>query len=156
MNFVLDGMLGKLARWLRMLGHDTKYSTEMGDTELIATAKKENRVLLTRDFALYQQAITKSIQAYYVEGKTEPERLSEIADRFGIVLAINLEISRCPKCNAKIEPITKEKITDKVEKNTLIYYKEFWVCPNCGAVYWQGAHWTKIYATIEEAKKFGK
>ncbi len=156
MNFVLDGMLGKLARWLRMLGHDTNYSAEMTDTELIDTAKKENRVLLTRDFALYQHAITKGIQAYYVEGKTEPERLSEIADRFDIALSINLEISRCPKCNTKIKPIAKEKIADKVEKNTLIHYNEFWVCPNCGAVYWQGAHWTKIYATLEEAKKFEK
>ncbi len=153
MNFVLDGMLGKLTRWLRMMGHDSKYSTKLGDAELLSVAKNENRVLLTRDFALYQQAIAKNIQAYYVEGNTEPERLSEIASRFGIPLEMNLEISRCPKCNTKITPIAKEKIADKVEKNTLAHYNEFWLCPNCGAVYWQGAHWTKIHATLKEAKK---
>jgi uncharacterized protein with PIN domain len=64
-----------------------------------------------------------------------------------------LEDSRCPKCNAKLASASKEEIADKVEKNTLIHYNEFWNCPSCGAVYWQGAHWTKIWATLKEAKE---
>ncbi len=146
-------MLGKLARWLRMMGHDAKYSNNLDDVELLNIAKAENRVLLTRDLALYQQAIAKNLEALYVEGLTEPERLSELAKRYNIPLTIDLEKSRCPKCNTKINPVPKEEITDKVEKNTLTYYDEFWLCPNCGAVYWQGAHWTKIRATLEEAEK---
>ena len=153
MNFILDGMLGKLVRWLRMMGHDVKYSTALDDAELLAIAKKENRVLLTRDLALYQQSVAKDIEAYYVEGNTEPERLAELSERFGIPLAIDLEKSRCPKCNTQLAAVPKEEIADKVEKNTLLYYNEFWKCPNCGAVYWQGAHWTKIRATLEEAKQ---
>lgn len=153
MNFILDGMLGKLARWLRMMGHDVKYSNKLGDTELLVIAKKDSRVLLTRDFALYQQAIAKGIETYYVEGTTETERLTDLARRFHIALAIDLEKSRCPKCNAKLELVPKEEIADKVEKNTLIHYDVFWKCPNCGAVYWQGAHWTEIRATLEKAEK---
>jgi uncharacterized protein with PIN domain len=53
-NFILDGMLGKLARWLRMMGHDVKYSNKMDDAELLVIAKKDSRVLLTKDFALYR------------------------------------------------------------------------------------------------------
>jgi len=146
-------MLGKLARWLRMMGHDTQYSTKLNDAELLAVARSEKSVLLTRDLALYQQAAAKSIEAYYVEGNTEPERLAEMAARFGIPLEIDLEKSRCPKCNTKIAVVPKEEIADKVEKNTLLYYSEFWKCPYCGAFYWQGAHWTKIRATLEEAKE---
>jgi uncharacterized protein len=153
LDFVLDGMLGKLARWLRMMGYDAKYSNNMNDVELLDIAKAENRVLLTRDLALYQQAIAKNLEALYVEGLTEPERLSELAKRYNIPLTIDLEKSRCPKCNTKINPVPKEEIADKVEKNTLTYYDEFWLCRNCGAVYWQGAHWTKIRATLEEAEK---
>ena len=153
MDFVLDGMLGKLVRWLRMMGHDVKYSNNMNDVELLNIAKTEKRVLLTRDLALYQQAIARNLDAFYVEGLTEPERLSELASRYGIPLAIDLEKSRCPKCNTKINPVPKEAVSGKVEKNTLLYYSEFWMCPNCGAVYWQGAHWTKIRATLEEAKQ---
>ena len=62
-------MLGKLTRWLRMLGQDVIYTGSMDDKELIQKAKKENRVLLTRDRELYQQAIGKSTEAFFVEGK---------------------------------------------------------------------------------------
>jgi uncharacterized protein len=153
LNFVLDGMLGKLARWLRMMGHNVQYANNTEDNQLLAIAKTESRVLLTRDFALYQQAIIKNLEAYYVEGVTEAQRLSELSNRFSIALDIDLEKSRCPKCNTQLKTAPKEEIAEKVEKNTLLYYDQFWLCPNCGAVYWQGAHWSKIRATLEEAKK---
>ena len=156
MNFILDGMLGKLARWLRMMGHDTHYSTEMTDAELLSSASAENRILLTRDLQLFQQAASRGVQAYYVEGTSEPERLAELAKLIGIPIEIDLAQSRCPKCNAKISPASLEEIVGKVEKNTLIHYSEFWRCPNCDAVYWQGAHWTKIHATLQEAKEIRK
>ena len=153
MNFILDGMLGKLVRWLRMMGYNARYSNVAGDVELLAAAKTESRVLLTRDFALYEQAVAKHIEAYYVEGNTEPERLAEVAARFGIALEIDLEKSRCPKCNTKLAPVPKAEIAEQVERNTLVHYDDFWKCPGCGSVYWQGAHWIKIHATLEEAKQ---
>ena len=69
MKFLADSMLGKLARWLRMLGHDVTYNVELDDNVLLEVAKKENRVLLTRDLELYQRAIDKDLDAFYVEGK---------------------------------------------------------------------------------------
>ena len=156
MNFVVDGMLGKLTRWLRMMGHDVKYSNKLDDAELMVIAKKESRVLLTRDLALYQRAIAKGIEAFYVEGMTEPERLAELARRFSIPLVIDLKSSRCPRCNAPLQSVPKEKVVDRVEKNTFAHYDAFWECPNCRHVYWQGAHWTKIRATLEDAEKLKK
>jgi uncharacterized protein with PIN domain len=155
-NFVVDGMLGKLARWLRMMGHDATYSNVADDVDLLIKAMKENRVLLTRDFALYEQAVSKSVEAFYVEGSTGPERLAEISARFAFPLEIDIEKSRCPKCNTKINPIPKKEIAGEVKKNTLRNYDIFWKCPRCGAVYWQGAHWTKIRATLQEARHVPK
>lgn len=146
-------MLGKLTRWLRMMGHDALYSTVLSDSQLLEQAKKEDRILLTRDFALYQQAVGKGIQAYYVEGETEPQRLAEIAARFCIAITVDMQVSRCPKCNTQLASVPKMEIADKVEKNTFLHYDEFWRCTTCGAVYWQGAHWTKIYATLQEVKE---
>ena len=153
MNFLADGMLGKLTRWLRMLGQDVMYSTQLEDAELMAIAEKEQRVLLTRDSELYQRAIGKGIEAFYVEGKTEAEKLAELAERFGFPLTIDLTRSRCPRCNAEIRLTPKETLAGKVEPNTFIYYDEFWECSKCGRIYWQGAHWDGIRATLEEAKK---
>ncbi len=153
MNFILDGMLGRLARWLRMIGHDVIYSTNLTDFELIAMAKKESRVLLTRDLALYKEAVSKGLDAYYTEGLTETERLADLALRFGVQLEIDLEKSRCPRCNGKIFQVQKESIAGKVEQNTFIYYDAFWQCHSCGQVYWQGAHWKKICAILHEAEE---
>jgi uncharacterized protein with PIN domain len=152
-KFIADGMLGKLTRWLRMLGQDVTYSNQFEDAELIMTANKEHRVLLTRDSELCQRAIAKGIDAFYVEGRTEAEKLAELAERFDFPLTIDLKRSRCPTCNAKIRLTPKEKLAGKVEKNTFIYYDEFWKCSKCGNIYWQGAHWDGIRATLEEAKK---
>ncbi|MBM4400728.1 MAG: hypothetical protein FJ045_02130, partial [Crenarchaeota archaeon] len=96
MRFIADGMLGKLTRWLRMIGQDIKYSNQFEDEELIMTANKERRVLLTRDLELYQRAIAKGINAFYVEGRTEAEKLAELAKRFDFPLTIDLKRSRCP------------------------------------------------------------
>jgi len=151
-RFIADGMLGKLTRWLRMLGCNVKYSNKLDDAQLIVIAKKERRILLTRDLELFQQATAKGVNAFYLEGKTEAEKLAHMAKRFNIKLDIDMATSRCTKCNARVKPTSKEKVADKVEKSTLSHYNEFWECPKCGQIYWQGAHWTKIRKTLEAAK----
>lgn len=156
MKFIADGMLGKLTRWLRMLGHNVKYSNKLDDAQLIAIAKKERRILLTRDLELYQQATAKGVQAFYVDGQTEAENLAKIAQKFGISLDVDMKRSRCPKCNAQVKPIPKEKVAGRVEETTYAHYNEFWECPKCGQVYWQGAHWTRIRKTLETAKEISK
>ena len=153
MKFIADGMLGKLTRWLRMLGHDVEYSNELDDRQLIAAAKKERRILLTKDLELYQQATAKGVDVFYLSGQTEDERLAEMAKRFDIELDINMRTSRCPKCNAKVKPIPKAEAENKVEKSTLTYYDSFWKCSKCGQIYWQGAHWTRIQRTLKKAKE---
>ena len=149
-------MLGKLTRWLRMLGHNVKYSNKLDDAQLIMIAKKETRILLTRDLKLCQQASAKGVDAFYLEGKAETEKLAEIAKRFKIKLEIDMTTSRCPKCNAQVKTIPKEKVADRVEKSTFAYCNEFWECPKCGQIYWQGAHWTRIREKLEKAKEILK
>lgn len=146
-------MLGKLARWLRMLGHDVKYSNSLDDVQLLAMAKKGRRILLTRDFELYQRATSAGIDAFYVEGQTEEERLAALARRFNVELEIDMAASRCPKCNARVRPVSREKVREKVEKSTFDHYNEFWKCPRCGKIYWQGAHWVRIRKTLNTVEK---
>ncbi len=152
MKFLADSMLGKLARWLRMLGHDVTYNIQLNDNDLLELAKKENRVLLTKDLELYQRANAKGIDALYIEGKSESERLAEVAKRYSSTLEIDMEKSHCPVCNTKLEATPKEQLSGELEKNTFTYYDKFWKCPNCGQVYWQGAHWKQISNTLKEAQ----
>ena len=152
MKFITDGMLGKLTRWLRMLGYDVEYSSSLDDKRLIEVAKGGERILLTRDLELYQQAIARGAEAFLVEGETEVERLASLARRFGFKLEIDPSISRCPKCNTRVKSASKENVGDRVPKSTFSFYNEFWECPQCGQVYWQGAHWHRIEKTLSMAK----
>ncbi len=156
MKFLADGMLGKLTRWLRMLGCDVKYYNDLEDEELIKIAKEENRVLLTRDVQLYKRAITEYAQVYLVKCSTETERLTEVAQQFNLNLEIDVNNSRCPKCNAKLESVSKDKVIDKVPKATLRFFNDYWFCSDCGQVYWQGSHWQKIKQKLNEAKGLRK
>jgi len=146
-------MLGKLARWLRMLGQDVVYSVQLDDDQLLELAKTQQRALLTRDFELYKRAIARALDAYYVEGKTESDRLAEIAKRYGVPLEIDMEKSRCPVCNTKLKATSKEQLEGELEKNTYKFYDKFWKCPNCSQIYWQGAHWKQITNTLKEAQQ---
>jgi len=153
MKFIIDGMLGKLTRWLRMLGHNVKYSNATEDKELIRIAKTEGRVLLTRDLELYQQATSRDVKAFYVEGAKESERLANLAKRFKLELEIDVKISRCPRCNTKIKRVEKNAVKVKIPKNTFLKYEEFWQCPKCAQIYWRGTHWKRINKTLDEARK---
>lgn len=146
-------MLGKLTHWLRIMGHDVEYSTRLNDRKLLFIAKKERRVLLTRDLELYKEAISKEIEAFYVLCEDEQDRLAQLSKRYSISLEIAMSASRCPKCNTPVSPISKEKIKDQVQMNTYCAYDEFWECPKCHQIYWQGAHWTKIRETLSYAKQ---
>ena len=153
MKFIADGMLGKLTRWLRILGYDVKYSNKLDDAKLSAASKKERRILLTRDLGLYKQAIAKGIDAFYLEGETGEEKLAELAKRYNIDLKVDMRTSRCPKCNSRVKTVPKDKVADKVGKSTFAHYEEFWKCQKCGQIYWQGAHWKGIRRKLEDTRK---
>lgn len=152
MKFLADGMLGKLARWLRMLGQDVIYSIRFSDNELLDLAKTDGRVLLTKDFELYKRAISRGLDSFYVEGKTESAQLAEVYKRYGLTLAVDMDKAHCPLCNSKLQTASKEQLSEELEKNTYTYYDRFWKCPNCGQVYWQGAHWKQIVQTLTQAQ----
>jgi uncharacterized protein with PIN domain len=151
-KFLADGMLGKLARWLRMLGHDVVYSNELNDSELLEAGKNEKRVLLTKDLELYQRAVARGTESFYLEGEDAADQLAELGQRYSLILVIEMEKSHCPVCNTKLKATPKDQLSEGLEKNTLTYYEKFWKCPNCGQVYWQGAHWKQINNTLIEAK----
>jgi uncharacterized protein with PIN domain len=153
LEFIVDGMLGKVARWLRMLGYDTKYVNDMGDDDILKVALDEGRIILTRDYQLFRKANMHRIKAIFVEGDSHIEKLANISKQLNIRLEIDINKSRCPKCNAKIRVIGKEDIEDKIPKTTFKIYNDFWICTGCGQIYWRGSHWKKINSSLSQARE---
>jgi uncharacterized protein with PIN domain len=145
-------MLGKLTRWLRLLGHDVTYFRSADDEKLAELAQSENRILLTRDRELHQRVVSRGLTSVLVEETDDVGKLACLAGRFGFSLDVDLSVSRCSKCNALLEAVSKDVVVDAVPEGTAAHYNCFWRCMGCGQVYWRGAHWSRIEQTLEEAK----
>jgi len=154
MRFLLDGMLGRLTRWLRMIGCEARYAKNSSDTELIRVARENSLVLLTCDVQLYRAAIARNVECFLIQGANESERLANLAARFNIQLDIATERSRCPACGEVIKPANKDEIAPRIPTATFKLYQSFWICSNtsCAKIYWQGSHWKRIEETLENAR----
>jgi len=148
-------MLGRTARFLRLFGYNTLYSSSYSDPELIEIASEEDRVLLTRDVELHHQAVKRNVSSFLVIEKTHIGRITSIILRGHLNLELNPSKSRCATCNAKIIPISKEKVKDKVPLGTFSRFDEYWTCSNesCGKIYYQGPHWIKISEVYEQIRE---
>lgn len=144
MKLLCDHMLGSLARWLRFMGYDTAYPKAMEDRDLIAKAREEERVLLTRDKGL----AARFSGAIYVKSDVLAEQIRELAAL--LPLRVLDPLSRCSLCNTPIEPAPRDVVRDLVPEGVLSRQKEFWRCPSCGKIYWQGSHWDKMIERLND------
>lgn len=157
MKFIADRMLGRLARWLRLFGYDTIVikKQEEEDELLLELAEKEGRILVSRDRTLVRKAMKKSIKAYLIESSEIMEQLREMRREFNI--SFEPQMNRCTLCNStirKVEPGEMGLVKGKeyVHPATLESGTEFWLCDNCGQVYWLGTHWENIGERVEKLK----
>jgi len=155
LRFVVDGMLGGLARWLRMLGYETEYDPKTDDNTLLHESQQDGAILLTRDEELHNRAKSKGIASVLVLGETEEIRLAQLVKNIGISLEIDMATTRCPECGSQLKEISKEEAVSSVPSSSLRLYEKFWRCSNadCAKTYWVGSHWRKIRQTLEEARK---
>jgi len=147
-------MLGDVARWLRIMGYDTRYSRGYSDRELLSEAILTGRILVTRDRGLYAKARKVSIKAILVESTTIEERLAELSVKLGLEINVDPSRSRCPECNGVLERVTDKSIVrDRVPPLAYNTYNVFYVCTVCGRVYWEGSHWDNIRRIVESSRE---
>ncbi len=152
-RFACDAMLGRLARWLRLLGYYTFYSPKIRDDELLEVCIREDLNLLTRDVDFFKRATSYGLKVKLIQKNSFEEQFFEVAGFFGLNLSISPENSRCPECNGLIQSVDKEEIKNKVSANTLDSYNAFWICTNCGQVYWRGRMWRSMTRIVEKTKE---
>ena len=148
-EFAADGHLGKLVRDLRLLGIDVVYDPEAEDRQLVQTATRNNRALLTRDRRLLMHAAVQ--HGYYLRSQNPLEQTIEVLRRFDLGSILS-PFSRCLRCNALLQPAEKEKVIGQLEPLTKIYYNEFRRCTGCAQVYWSGSHFTKLQKRLEQIR----
>ncbi|UCF07703.1 MAG: Mut7-C RNAse domain-containing protein, partial [Thermoplasmata archaeon] len=140
-----DHMLGSLARWLRFLGFDTAYPQVLSDKELVEAAKREERILLTRDRDLAKR---KGISALYIQSTELDKQLEQVISTFN--LRIEEAFSRCSLCNSILTEVDKGSVKGRVPEKVYEWQDEFWRCEQCDKYYWQGTHYKNMEVKLKE------
>jgi len=146
-RFIVDTHLGRLARYLRLLGFDTRYGNHYQDDVIARLASQERRILLTRDRGLLKRSII--THGYYVRADQPRRQLQEVCDRLDLYRSIP-PFRRCTCCNGLLAPVAKERIVARLEPDTRRCVDEFWLCAGCGRIYWQGSHYERLWQLIRE------
>ena len=145
-RFVLDVHLGTVARRLRLAGVDAAYANDRDDDALIEQANAEQRVLLTQDRGLLRRR--KLWLGGCVRGARPDEQFRDVLDRFAPPLA---PWTRCTACNGLLSPVRKADVEPLLRPGTRRTYQSFSRCPDCGRVYWRGAHSKRLDVIVESA-----
>jgi uncharacterized protein len=140
-KFYCDEQLGKLARWLRIIGQDTAFARDIADDELLRRARAELRIVLTRDTRLAARA--DGVEVVWLTENYPFHQLREVVELFAGRLVIRV-FSRCPDCNGEVEAVAKDAVRDLVPPFVFMSQERFTRCRSCGKIYWQATHHARI------------
>jgi uncharacterized protein with PIN domain len=148
MKFLADAMLGRLAKWLRILGYDTAYFSQIEDSDLVRIARAEGRMLLTRDRELTRR---KGLKCLFIESDSFEEQMGQLSR--DLDLTVDGSASRCARCNTVLRSVDKEEVKERIPPYILRRHTHFSLCPQCDKVYWRGTHWQRMQQRLEDVRR---
>ncbi len=145
LKFAVDRMLGKLAKWLRVIGYDVIYGQHLSGYGLIRAARAENRLILTRDRGLQKKQPPDFL---FIESNHYREQLRQVIRACGL-RPLDRAFTRCLECNIVLEPRPKAAVEDNVPTYVFATQQNFSWCPKCRRIYWPATHHQRM---LEELK----
>jgi uncharacterized protein len=137
-GFLVDGMLGRLARWLRVLGYDTWYFRNRPDEDLLKLPRCSGRILVTRDRGLIRRwEVGRGLWIVHDRWEKQVEQLLEELD---VPVCRERWFTRCLRCNSTLQELARGDVQGKVAEYIVESHRTFRGCPTCGRVYWPGTH----------------
>jgi len=154
LKFIVDNNVGKLAKWLRMMGYDTLFFNGRDDWEMVITALTEGRVILTRDTQIMKRGVVTSgrLKAILIESEEPEQQMRQVAE------ALNLDcqfrpFTICLECNQPLVERSKQQVQDLVPPYVFQTQSQYMECPACHRIYWRGTHWERMKKKLERFKK---
>ena len=149
-KFIVDINVGKLARWLRMMGYDTVLFDHGHDDRMIRLALDEGRVIVTRDTHVMKRRVITGgrLRAVLVSGDRPEQQIKQVIDQ--LKLDSNFRpFSLCLECNRPLEKRSKVEVADLVPPYVYSTQDAYVQCPGCKRVYWKGTHWQAMVRKLE-------
>ena len=153
-RFIVDHNVGKLAKWLRIMGYDTLFFNGSNDSRMIATALAEGRVILTRDTQIMQRGVVTRGQLKAILIKSDRPELQ----MHQVIEALNLDcqfrpFTICLECNQSLEVRSKEQVKELVPPYVFQTQNQYMECPDCHRIYWRGTHWQAMTERLQQFMK---
>lgn len=160
--FLADAMLGRLAKWLRLIGFDTLYAGRLpaphdqpgrrarSDHQLAALARAQGRIVLTRDRAMARR---RGIRCLYIDSQVWEEQLGQVIVAFGLPSTRHV---RCPVCNGPLTAIPPSQVRSHVPAFVWKTHSRFHHCAECAKYYWPGSHWERIQEIVAGLVELGR
>jgi len=148
-KFIITIELGRLARWLRLLGFDCIFFERDRKKDLVIESLREDRVILTRDSRLSRFS---GVRMVHIESDFVERQLEQVIRNLRLKKDKKGMFTRCVECNASTQGVAKEEVREKVPPYVYKTQKEFMRCPGCGKIYWKGTHWDLAEKFLSKVK----
>ena len=148
-QFIADVHLGKLSRYLRLMGIDTLYSNDAADADIVDTAISQQRAALTRDIGLLKYG--RLNYGYWLRSTDLDTQLSEVIRFFDLNNHFR-PFTRCMNCNGRLDPVSKKAVESDLPPRVKESFEEFRQCRECGQIYWKGTHFEKLVKKVKRIK----
>jgi len=144
-RFIVDVNVGKLAKWLRILGYDTLFINPIDDSVLVDIALREGRIVLTRDTHIAERRVVAAgqVRVIMVQGDRVLDQLRFLVRTLGLRGPFRL-LSRCIECNVPLETVPPSLVRDRVPPYVYQTQQRYMICPSCDKIYWAGTHWQRM------------
>jgi hypothetical protein len=144
-KFIADVHLGRLTKYLRMMGLDVLYKNNFDDDEIVSISLKEKRAILTKDRGILKR--NEVTHGYWIRATKAEVQAKEVSERFNLQKEIK-EFSRCIECNELLKLVKKEEVINHLPPKVSRSQNEFYVCPACNKIFWKGTHYRRMLSFI--------
>lgn len=149
--FIVDTNVGKLAKWLRMMGFDTFFFDEIDDGMMVKMALAQNRIIITRDteFMKRRAVTTRRVRAILVSGDNPELQMQTVLAELELSNK-SKPFTRCIECNVELNELEREVAAGLVPERVYEQQDQYMVCPSCRRIYWRGTHWKAMKDKLYE------
>jgi len=153
-KFIVDHNVGKLAKWLRIMGYDTRFFNGSDDAELVATALAEERMILSRDTQIMKRGVVTNgrLKAILIQGDEPEQQMRQVIETLNLDCQFR-PFALCLECNQPLRQRSKQQVEDLVPPYVFRTQSQYMECPACHRIYWRGTHWQ---AMTERLRSFVK
>ncbi len=150
-KFIVDNNVGKLAKWLRIMGYDTLFFNGSDDSRMIATALAEGRVILTRDTQIMRRRVVTDgqLKAILIKSDEPEQQMHQLIDTLNLDCQFR-SFAICLECNQPLLESSKQQVKDKVPPFVFQTQSQYMECPACHRIYWRGTHWQAMTKKLEK------